>query len=259
MEDYFVKTEQLSTDLSWNLPELKQGMINVVGGNAQRFNTEIKISEFILENYPIKKVHTILPDSLKEKLPPLPNLVFLKSTDTVAFAYTNDLANTLDSADYNLLIGDFSKNSITITAVATAISEASRPLILTRDTLDLIADTTPDQILMCDNVIYFASLPQLQKLLRSVYYPKMLLLSQPLLQIADVLHKFTLSYPAKIITLASDQILLAENGLVRAIPLAKSGLSPLTFWGGELAAKIAVMNLFSPGHFLDATMTAIFC
>ncbi|MBR2726131.1 hypothetical protein IKE87_02595 [Candidatus Saccharibacteria bacterium] len=259
MEDYFVKTEQLSTDLSWNLPELKQGMINVVGGNAQRFNTEIKISEFILENYPIKEVHTILPDSLKEKLPPLPNLVFLKSTDTGSFADTNDLADTLDSADYNLLLGDFSKNSITITAVATAISEASRPLILTRDTLDLIADATPDQILMHDNVIYLASLPQLQKLLRSVYYPKMLLLSQPLLQIADVLHKFTLSYPAKIITLASDQILLAENGFVRAIPLAKSGLSPLTFWGGELAAKITVLNLFSPGHFLDATMTAIFC
>lgn len=259
MEDYFTKIDQLETDLSWNLPELKQGIINVIGGNAGRFNLEIKISEFILEHYPVKEVHTILPDSLQSKLPPLPNFIFLKSTDTGSFAEADELENSITSADFSLLLGDFSKNSITTKSVLTAIIHSTRPLLLTRDTIDLIADSTPDQALMNDHIIYLASLPQLQKLLRSVYYPKMLLLSQPLLQIADVLHKFTLSYPAKIITLVSDQILLAENGSVRSVPLAKSGLSPLTFWGGELAAKITVMNHFSPGHFLDATTTAIFC
>lgn len=259
MDDYFTKTDKLETDLSWNLPERKQGSINVIGGNASRFNTEIKISEFITENYPIKEVRTVLPDSLQSKLPPLPNFVFLKSTDTGSFADAGELEDTIASADFSLLLGDFSKNSITTQSVLTAINHSTHPLLLTRDTLDLLAESTPDQTLMCEDIIYLASLPQLIKLLRSVYYPKILLLSQPLLQIVEVLHKFTLSYPAKIITLSSDQILLAENGLVRAIPLAKSGYLPFTFWSGELAAKVAVMNLFNPNHFLDATTTAIFC
>lgn len=258
MEDYFQKVEKLTNDLSWNLPELKQGSINVVGGSAQRFNLEVKISEFITSNYPVKEIRTVLPDSLKDKLPPLPNFIFLHSTDTGSFAEAADLTDTLNSGDFSLLLGDFSKNSITLKSVATAISSSTRPLLLTRDTIDLLADSDPSQTLMHENVIYLASLPQLQKLLRAVYYPKMLLLSQPLLQIAEVLHKFTLSYPAQIITLVSDQILLAENGQVRAIPLAKSGSLPFTFWGGELAAKITIHNFFSPHQFLDATTTAVF-
>ena len=259
MEDYFTKIDKLETDLSWNLPERKQGSINVIGGHAGRFNTEIKISEFITDKFPVKEVHTVLPDSLSTKLPPLPNFIFLKSTDTGSFADADELEDTIASADFSLLLGDFSKNSITTQSILTATGHSTRPLLLTRDTLDLLAESTPDQTLMLGNIIYLASLPQLIKLLRSVYYPKMLLLSQPLLQVAEVLHKFTLSYPAKIITLSSDQILLAENGFVRAIPLAKSGYLPFTFWSGELAAKIVVMNLFNPNHFLDATTTAIFC
>jgi hypothetical protein len=86
----------------------------------------------------------------------------------------------------------------------------------------------------------------------------MLMLSAPLTQITEILHKFTLSYPAHIITLVGDQILLAEDGLVRAVPLEKSGYLPFTFWSGELAAKVAVINLYSPHRFLDAATTAIF-
>ncbi len=258
MDDYLEKIDHLVTDLSWNLPELRQGSINVIGGTAERFNLEIKTSEFILDKYPVQEVRTILPDRLKGKLPPLPNFIFSKSTDTGSFAESDYLLDTIASADFTLFLGDFSKNTITQQSIAHVISESTRPLLLTRDTLDLLASSSPSQILMHDNIIYLASLPQLQKLLRSIYYPKMLLLSQPLLQIAEVLHKFTLSYPANIVTLVGDQILLVTNGHVRAIALSKSGYLPFTFFGGELAAKIAVFNLFTPHHFLDATSTAIF-
>ena len=103
-----------------------------------------------------------------------------------------------------------------------------------------------------------ASLSQLQKLLRAIYYPKMILMSQSLVQVAEILHKFTLSYPIKIVSLHDGQILVAKNGLVKAVPLEKSGYSPILLWSGELAAKIVAINLYNPNDFIGATICAIF-
>ena len=257
--EYFKKIEkEPNNDLAWNLPEKKQGTVNVVGGCAQNFKTEIKISEFLSQNFPIETVNTVLPDSLKNHLPSLPNFVFLKSTETGSFGDEEGLKKAFASADFNLLIGDFSKNSITGKIVSSACQNSEKPLLITRDSLDLIAEYNPERILMNQNMILFASMAQLQKLLRAVYYPKMLLLTQSLVQVTEVLHKFTLSYPAKIVTLYNGQFLVAENGEVVAIPLEKSGYSPLTAWFGELAVKIAIFNLFNPNNFLDATASAIF-
>ena len=112
--------------------------------------------------------------------------------------------------------------------------------------------------LMNENLVLFASVAQLQKLLRAIYYPKMLLLSQSLVQVAEVLHKFTLSYPISVVTLHNEQILIASSGTVRAIPLSKTGYAPLDFWNGELAAKISALNLFNPNSFIRATTCAVF-
>ena len=77
------------------------------------------------------------------------------------------------------------------------------------------------------------------------------------MQVAEVLHKFTLSYPVKIVTLHNGQVLIAENGIVKAVALEMTGYSPITVWSGELAAKIVAMNLYNPNSFIKATVTAI--
>lgn len=257
--DYFQKIEQKPTpDLAWNLPEQRCGTIKVVGGNAERFHAEIKIAEFLYDNYPVETPVLVLPDRLKSKLPPLPSAVFIKSTDSGSFGDKNELDAALSAADYNLLLGDLSKNSITAEVIKSTLSSLDYPTLITRDAVDLIADNDPAPILKNSQIIFFASMPQLIKLFRAVYYPKMLLLSQSLVQVADALHKFTLSYPVKIITLHNEQILITEDGEVTAVPLAKSGYPPLTFWSGELAAKIVALNLFSPKNFTNATLSAIF-
>ena len=257
--DYFTKVESPPTkDLAWNIPEQKQGAINIIGGNSQNFRTEIKISEYLSTNYPIKTINTVLPDSLQSSLPSLPNFIFLSSTDSGSFASGDELASAINSADFSLLLGDFSKNSITAQALSTACQNSEQPLLITRDTVELIADHDPGRVLLRDNIILFASMLSLQKLFRAVYYPKMLLLSQSLIQVVDALHKFTLSYPVSIITLHSEQIIIAKNGEVKAVPMSKSGYLPATFWNGELAAKILTLNLFSPDNFTDATISAIF-
>ncbi len=257
--DYFEKIEEKpSEDLGWNIPDRKLGVVNVIGGNTQNFRAEVKVSEFLSEKYPIETINTILPDSLKEKLPPLPNFVFLKSTDVGSFANEEELEKKFNAADFNLLIGDLSKNSITGRAVAGACISSEKPLLITRDTVDLIAENSPEKVILNENLIIFGSMAQLQKLFRTIYYPKMLLLSQSLIQVADTLHKFTLSYPISIITLHNGQILIAKNGNVRAVALEITGYSPVGFWQGELASKIMVLNLFNPDNFMKASIFALF-
>ena len=256
--DYFQKIEnQPVEDLIWNIPEQKQGSINIVGGSSQSFRTEVKTAEYMSNKYPIKDLHVILPDALRTKMPPLSNFVFLSSTESGSLADGDELMEVLNAVDYNLLLGDFSKNAITAKAVASACSFSEKPLMLTRDTVDLIAGEMLETILVNKNVTIFASVLQLQKLSRTIYYPKMLLVSQSLVRIAEVLHKFTLSYPISIITLHGGQILISKNGLVKVVSLDKSGFSPISFWQGELAAKIVAMNLYNPDNFMAATVAAI--
>ena len=257
--DYFMRVEKGNyEDLTWNIPEQRQGIVNIIGGNSQNFRTEVRTAEFMAANYPIKEVRLVLPNALKNNLPDLPNLVFLPSTDSGSFNESQELDDIFNSADFNLLLGDLSKNSVTGTAVAGACRRSEKMTLLTRDAVDIVADNGPERTLMNENLFFFTSMAQLQKLLRAVYYPKMLLLTQSLVQVSEVLHKFTLSYPVKLVTLHDGQILLAENGTVIVVSIEESGYSPVTIWSGELAAKITVLNLFNPNNFLPASTTAVF-
>ena len=221
--DYFKKYDKNpAEDLKWNIPERKHGAIVIVGGNAQNFHSIVKTAEWAGANYPLEDVKVILPDVLKNKLPPVPGLVFLASTESGSLADGEGLVSALSSADYGILLGDLSKNSTTGQAVAEACKNTATPLIVTRDTVDLLADNIKEEILMNENLTVMASVAQLQKLLRAIYYPKILTLTQPLTQVAEVLHKFTLSYPVNIVTLHNGQVLVAGSGVVKAMPLEKS-------------------------------------
>lgn len=256
--DYFEKIEtKPSEDLTWNIPERKQGTVNIIGGNSQSFKMPVRIAEFLGEKYPIETINVVLPDALQGKLPPLPNFVFLPSTDSGSFS-GEGLEKVVNSVDFNLFIGDFSKNSITTKEVSGALKIAEKMTLLTRDTVDLIAEGNPERLLMNENLIIVASMPQMVKLLHSVYYPKMLTLTQSLMQVAETLHKFTLSYPTSIITLHNGQVLVANAGRVVAVPLEKTNYSPLSFWSGELAAKIVAMNLYNPNNFISSSVASLF-
>ena len=256
--DYFEKiTAKPSDDITWNIPERKTGTINIIGGNSQSFKTPVRIAEFLGANYPVENVNVVLPDALSSQLPPLPNFVFLPSTDSGSFT-GEGIAQAMDSADFNLFIGDISKNSITIKELGNAVKVAGKMTLLTRDAVDIIAEGEPERTLMNENLILLASIPQLQKLLHAAYYPRMITLSQSLMQIAETLHKFTLSYPTSIVTFNNGQVLIANAGRVVAVPLEKTNYSALTLWNGELAAKIVALNLYNPNNFISSCLAALF-
>ena len=256
--DYFEKLDHNPyEDLKWNIPERKQGSVNIIGGNAQRFRDEVKVAEFLGSIYPIKTIQLILPDALKGKLPEMPNFQFLPSSESGSFAESQALYDIFNSSDYNLLLGDLSRNNVTGKAIAKAITHAEKTTLITRDAVDLLADNSAERWLMNENIIIMASIAQLGKLLRSIYYPKMLLMSSSLVQVSEILHKFTLSYPVSIVTLHNEQILVAQNGTVKAIALSSSDYSPMTFWSGEAAAKIIGMNLYNPNQFIQSAICAL--
>lgn len=257
--EYFEKLEKNPyEDLKWNISERKQGVVNVIGGNAQRFRDEVKVAEYLSASYPVETVRLVLPESLRGKLPELPNIVFLPATDSGAFDESQELIDVFGASDYNLVLGDLSKNAVTGRAVASAVKSSEKMTLVTRDSVDLLTENMPERWLMNENLVVFASVAQLQKLLRAVYYPKMLMMSQSLVQVAEVLHKFTLSYPVAIVTLHDGQILIVKDGTVKAVALTNSGYSPMMFWSGELAAKIVAMNLYNPNQFIPATVCAVF-
>ena len=149
MEKYFEKIDQVpKEEILWNVPEQKQGTVAVIGGNSQNFRTSIKVAEYLTANFPLREVGLVLPDVLEKSLPPLDNVKFLASTDSGSFADEKELAAELSAVDFGLMVGDFSKNAITAKAVANAVKTAPKPLIATRDAVDLLSEAQPERWLM---------------------------------------------------------------------------------------------------------------
>ncbi len=258
---YWKKQESpLFKDLEWNFPEQKSGIINIIGGNSMSFSSEVKITEFLLQRYPIENVNLILPDSLRKKLPPLPNIIFTPSSDSGSFKKSIELASALNSKTepcFNLFLGDFSKNSETSVAIIDLLKKTETPTLLARDSIDILSSDA-EEILEKGNLTLVASLIQLQKLFRSVYYPKMILLSSPIIPIIETLHKFTLSYPVSILTLHEGILITASNGKIITTDLKKTEYSPISYQDGRLAAKISAYLLYNQKKPLESINAALF-
>ena len=257
--DYLKKfTKNEFSDMLWNVPEQKSGTVNVIGGNAQSFRAPVKTAEMLAGRFPINATNVVLPKSLESKVPKIEGFVFLPDTESGSFGDANALLKTMEAGDINLFAGDLSKNNITRDVICEATRQCTKTTILTRDAVDLVSEGMPERVLMNSANTFFASLPQLQKLFRAVYYPKVLTLSQSFIQVAEAIHKFTLSYPVGIITLNNDQVIVARDGNIYAVPLEKTTFTPMSFWLGEAAMKITGLNLYNPGNFLKASVAALF-
>lgn len=258
--EYLLKNDKNPyKDLYWNIPsEQKSGLVSVIGGNGQNFKTPMKTAEFLAAEFPLKKVKVALPDVLKPKLPPLDNLMFLKTTDTGSFSEAEEIKKVTEDVDFSLVVGDMSKNAITAKIFSTALTESKKPVLLTRDAIDLAAEGNLEKLLMRENLTIFGSLIQWQKIFKTVFYPKILQPSQSLIQVAEAFHKFTLSYPVQVVAFHDGQILISKNGKVAVVPLVQTKYSPLTIWNGELASQILALNLYNPDKFIEATVAAVY-
>ena len=255
--DYWIKSDKaIDENIFWNIPEQRTGVLQIIGGNSNNFSTEIKQTEF-LNSLNLKEVRLLLPDSLRTKIPPVPGVNFAPSTESGSFDKSNELKFAINDADITLLSGDFSKNSATSVALTTAIKESTKPVVIARDTIDVVADSA-EEFIEKGNITILASMAQLQKLFRALMYPKMVLLSSPLMPIVETLHKFTLSYPVTILTFHQDKIIVASEGKIITTSISETDYSPIGLFVGNLASKIAAMQLWTPGKSLEATHASVF-
>ena len=277
-------------DVRWNLPERATGSLSIVGGSSHGFQAVVRAGEFASTNLPLAHVQLVLPSSLEKVLANAgaagsatggknttggrnavssrnttsnknvassklaPQLLFAPATPAGTLAKSSTL--TQQNADAVLLIGDLSKNAETAEAMSALCRAYAGPLVIARDSLDLLT-TNASSLVMRPHTTLVASLAQLQKLFRALYYPKMLLLTAPLMSVVEALHKFTLSYPVTLLTLHEGQILTAAGGEVVSTPLGDTDYSPLGLWNGELATRVAAYQIFCPGQELAATTAAI--
>ena len=249
-KDWQKQEKMLFPETEWNLPEQKMGKLTIVGGSRGAFSNEVRVAEYASQKLRFSEVELCFPESIRASLPVgMPNVIFGEATSAGSF-----LEFPRMKTDFVLHLGDFTKNAETKKALDDKIKNEVTPFILTRDAVEAVS---AENYLENEKATVVASLAQVQKNIKEVYYPKMIMLSAPILPIFEALHKFTLSYKITLVTFHEGLVLVAKNGKIVSTAISKTGYSPLSLWGGQLAVKIAMYQYFNPGKSLEASASAV--
>lgn len=250
------KSKPLYPDVEWNRPERRDaaGRLGIIGGNKLGFAAVAEAYQAAMRAG-AGQIRVLLPDALRRSVPPTITDVMFAPTNpsgSLASGAQAEVAALGEWAEALLLIGDAGKNSQTAAVYEQLAASYTKPIILTRDAIDLVQQSIPTII---DNprVVFVASFTQIQRLLRSVYYPKVLTFSVQLAQFVDVLHKFTITYPVTIAVFHADHMVLTHGGNV----ITQAWDQPLQIWRGLTGARIASYLLWSPEAPLAAAASAI--
>lgn len=244
-------------DILWNTPEqkTKAGKLAIIGGNSNSFRTVAEATATAV-HLGVGTVTTILPSSLKSKVPHAPGLAFAEAANAGSFSSKSfdSLFAAINDSNLTLLAGDLSRNSETTELISKLIASSVAPIVATRDAVDTFS--TNPSLLAREGITIVATMPQLQSLFKAVHYPRPLLLSQPLMPVVETLHKFTTSYPITIATLHSEQIIVTNDGKITTTPLASTDYTPISLMSGTYATTIATLLLWNSSKPLEATTTA---
>jgi len=235
----------LFPDVEWNKPERRDqaGKLGIIGGNKLGF---LAVAESYQEalRAGVGEARVLLPDALKKNVP-------ANMTD-VLFAPTNQSGSLANEAlteilalerwaDVLLLCGDAGRNSQTAIVYEELIKKSEIPVVLTRDAIDLVQNS------------FLASLAQVQKIFRAIFYPKMITFSIQLSQLVEALHKFTITYPVTVCVFHADNLIIAHSGEV----VTQKWDAPMAIWRGTVGARAASYLIWSPKAPLAAISTAI--
>ena len=251
--DYWGKIDQSAKfALDFERPEQKQlaGKLLIVGGHANSFFSVARATQVAGERG-VGEVLTVLPDSLEKKVPNADGIMFLKSESSGGFAKSNldELSKLSQSADSTLFLGDMGRNAEVKELMSRFLEgENSGMTLLARDAVDLALDSEHmENWLQQENSELFLTMGQFKKLLQAVYYPRVLNLTMPLLQIVETLHKFTVSYEATIIVLQAEHVLIARGGRVLTVALSDMKYNTMTIFDGELMVNILRLQMWNQG------------
>ncbi len=223
------------------------GKLLVVGGNKNMFFAVASALE-AAKRFGAGEVRALLPDALQGKIPSTAELYFAESEASGGFGRTalTEMLRQSEWADAVLLIGDCGKNAETAIVFGQFMDKCQKPVFATRDAIEAVTPSAGDWAMRDYETGVFLSMPQLQKMLRTMYYPKVITLSMPTNQLVETLHKFTLSYQMSVATFHNGLLIVAQNGVVVTQELAETTFSPISLWSGSLYAEAVVARLWNP-------------
>ena len=249
--DYWQKQglKPLFGEVDMERPEQKRyaGKLLIIGGNKGAF---FAVANAMNEAHEmgVGEVRALMPSSLKSQVPSTPEVYFAEAEKSGAFGRNalNDLLIQAEWAEAVVLIGDMVKNAETTMAFAEFMKQCEKPLFITRDAVDAVTPDVMNWAMREPETSLLLTMPQLQKLLRTLYYPKVVTLSMPTNQLIETLHKFTLSYELSIVTFHNNQLIVAQHGEVVSEDIKDTEWTQITLWGGALAVQEAVLKLWNP-------------
>lgn len=246
----------LFPNTEWSKPEQRsqRGRLGIIGGNKLGFAGVAEGYSTALEAG-AGEVRVLLPDVLKKAIPPSITDAIFGATNPSG-GLSREAANEMnalgDWASGILLIGDAGRNSETAILYEHFLQDYTGPLTITRDAVDLIKNSS-QAIVERPDTLLIVSFAQLQKLFRSVYYPKMLTFNMQLAALVEALHKFTITYPVSIAVLHKDYLIVASRGEVTSTEWK----NPMAIWRGSVAVKAASYWLWNPGKVIDAVTASL--
>lgn len=248
--------QPLFADIEWQRPEHKSlaGKLLIIGGNKLGFAAVAQAYTDAVAAR-VGECRAVLPDALKPVIDKLAlDCTFVPTNPSGGIS--KDALTPLTAAaawtDALLLVGDTGRNSETAIVLEQLLARSQKPALITRDAVDLLRGNTAE-LLARPQTAFVLSFAQLQKMFQAVYYPKAILFSMQLATLVEVLHKFTVSYPAVIVTFHSNQLLVAYDGRVSTTPWE----DVMRIWRGSVAAKACVYWLQNPARPFEAITNSI--
>ena len=257
-QDYWHKQGEkaLFPNLLWARPEVKSaaGKLLVVGGHAQSFAAAAE-AYTAAEKAGIGTVRVLLPDSLEKTVGKLfPSAEFAPSNPSGGFA-TRALAELLAAAQWAdgvLLAGDLGRNSESLAMLENFAGKYTGQLTITKDTADFFC-TQPQSIATRTDTLLVISLGQLQKLGKSLHLPYAFTSNLGIMQLVELLHKFTTAYPnIHVITRHQNNYVVAVKGNIGTSPAP----SEKPIWRVATAASASSWWLQNPEKPFEALMSS---
>lgn len=261
--DYWCKQEpgkSLFPDILWSKPEQRSlaGKLAIVGGNSHGFAGIAAAYKMALATG-VGAVRVVLPDVLKKTLPVkftdrITDTIFAPSNPSGGFSREaiNELSAAAEWADTILFIGDTGQNSETAALLENFVNQnRETSIVITRDAVDLVKNIG-ENLLNRAPTHLVVSLNQLQKIFQSVYYPRVITFSQGVKQIAETLHKFTITYPVTITLFHNENLFVARDGQIITQPFNQ----PLRMWSGEIAVRESVWQIWNPTKIIESIATS---
>lgn len=241
----------LFENLIWSRPENRRfaGKLLIIGGHTSGFSHVVSAyNEAIKAGAGVVRV--LLPDSTSKILKSFSSdLEYAPSNSSGGFAKSAlaEMASLAEWADGVLLAGDLGNNSETVSLLSSYLDKLSKPVCLINDALDY-----KEHLIGSPSSILVLNTESLQKLTKSISYPKPVTHSTSLVNLVEQLAEINNQIKVSLIVLHDNNLIVASEGNVSSVAYKE-----VKGWDNILGAHAITWVVQNPGRVFEALSCAV--